>query len=446
MCPPPPPNLSNSCSHISDKDAAYRPDWGGLSTVLGQHISENTPEMNDGTDSLVKQSGSLQNAMHENEMPHQKDDGTKEHELCVAKAETKAVRQRLASQGKVLSRYKSRSRRQMQKLEEMKRKKPVVSPEDAFRKLREICPPRLLKFVEVQIRLAETKPRGRRYSDEEMMEWLAVYHMGARAYRQLSRLFIIPSPRVLRQRMQHIQMLPGFQDALLSALENKMKGAPASDKMVVISFDEIQLTPSVTYHRGPDYVEGLEDFGALGKTSRVADHALAFMVRGLTGRWKQPVGFFYSAGPAPAAVLEEQLKTCVRKLRAAGLRVMCTVCDMGKPNQELVKKRLGVTVERPCFDVDGESVIALYDPPHLFKCLRNCLYKHDIQTPEGVMSWSHIKNFYEEDSRRSVRAAPKLRDAHVVLGAFSRMKVKLATQIFSRSVASGMHLYADVGK
>ena len=79
--------------------------------------------------------------------------------------------------------------------------------------------------------------------------------------------------------------------------------------------------------------------------------------------------------------------------------------------------------------MDGESVIALYNPPHLLKSLRNCLHKHDIETPEGVMSWAHIKEFCKLYSRRSVRAAPKLRDTHLVLGAFSHMKVKLATHI-----------------
>ena len=88
----------------------------------------------------------------------------------------------------------------------------------------------------------------------------------------------------------------------------------------------------------------------------------------------------------------------------------------------------------------------MYDPPHLLKCLRNCLNKHDIKTEEGIMSWEHLRQFYEADSKRSVRAAPKLRDVHIVLGAFKRMKVKLASQVFSRSVACGMQLYADVGK
>ena len=127
-----------------------------------------------------------------------------------------------------------------------------------------------------------------------------------------------------------------------------------------------------------------------------------FMVRGLSGKWKQPVGFFYCAGPLPATFLEQLLNDCIRKVRSAGLKVMSVVCDMGSPNRQLYKTRLGVSVDRPFFDVDGERVFALYDPPHLLKSLRNCLFGNDVGTPEGVVSWSHVAAFYAEDCKRAL--------------------------------------------
>ena len=35
----------------------------------------------------------------------------------------------------------------------------------------------------------------------------------------------------------------------------------------------------------------------------MATHALAFMVRGLATKWKQPVGYFLSAGPVTGKTL-----------------------------------------------------------------------------------------------------------------------------------------------
>ena len=82
----------------------------------------------------------------------------------------------------------------------------------------------------------------------------------------------------------------------------------------------------LTYLRGEDYVEGLEDFGEMGRTRRVAGHALVLMVRGISKKWKQPFGFFYSAGPTPADVMDHVLKQGIRHLRNAGLNVRYRYC------------------------------------------------------------------------------------------------------------------------
>ena len=46
------------------------------------------------------------------------------------------------------------------------------------------------------------------------------------------------------------------------------------------------------YKKGIDKVEGFEDMGSQGTTEKPANHAIAFMVRGLCAKWKQPVGYF----------------------------------------------------------------------------------------------------------------------------------------------------------
>ena len=90
-------------------------------------------------------------------------------------------------------------------------------------------------------------------------------------------------------------------------------------------------------------------------------------------RWKQPVGYFFRAGPTSAEALSKLLEEMVRKLRQAGPIVAATVCDMAKPNQKLYVS-LNVTADNPQFVVDNIPVLAMYDVPHLFKCLRNCLF------------------------------------------------------------------------
>ena len=347
---------------------------------------------------------------------------------------------------RLLNKYRCLSRRQQVKLARLESARSEVTLEEAMHCLSKSLPKGVYDFMESQVKAARRKERGKRYDNQEVLYSLALYYQSPRAYRLLRKRFTLPSPRVLRRRMQLIQMEPGFQDSVIAILAEKLRQTPEADRMVVLSFDEIQLRTKLSYLPASDRVEGVEDFGAMGKTSRLADHALTFMVRGLSQRWKQPIGYFFSAGPATAGVLETQLKRCIAQLRDAGLRVVTCVCDMGKTNQELYRKKLNVTVDQPWFEVDGQRVIAMYDMPHLVKCIRNCLHKHDVDVDGSTMSWSHVRKFYDADSRRPLRTAPKLRRVHIDPGSFKKMKVKYAMQVFSNSVARGMQLYSEFGK
>ena len=45
----------------------------------------------------------------------------------------------------------------------------------------------------------------------------------------------------------------------------------------------------VPYDAAYDQVEGYEDFGSLGRTKFITNHALVVMVRGIITKWKQPL-------------------------------------------------------------------------------------------------------------------------------------------------------------
>ena len=83
----------------------------------------------------------------------------------------------------------------------------------------------------------------------------------------------------------------------------------------------------------------------------------------------------------------------------------------------------------------------MYDPPHLLKCTRNNLKNHDIEIDGVKVSWKHIFNFYKKDRLMDIRLAPKLTPKHIIENNFQKMKVCLAAQVFSRSVAAGMYLH-----
>ena len=92
------------------------------------------------------------------------------------------------------------------------------------------------------------------------------------------------------------------------------------------------------------------------------------------------------------------------------------------------------------------KVFVLYDPPHLLKSMRNNLKKHGftIEAEDKVdIMWDHIVSFYETDSSKPVRLAPKLTRCHIDIPPFKDLRVHLAAQVMSHSVATGMAFMAQ---
>ena len=165
-----------------------------------------------------------------------------------------------------------RQRKKIKKLEAQLNNKHKATLDDALTFSKQVLPPNIYSFLKLQLRCAGVKPKGRRYSDSEMMMALALHYQGARAYRHLRSIFFLPHPRQLRKRIEHIQMLPGFQDVVIGLLGENLKNMPDADRRVVLSMDEMMVRKKLVHHRGEDYVEGFQDLEELGRTTRVADH------------------------------------------------------------------------------------------------------------------------------------------------------------------------------
>ena len=140
-----------------------------------------------------------------------------------------------------------------------------------------------------------------------------------------------------------------------------------------------------------DEVFGFEDFGPQhGKTKIPANHALVFMIRGITTKWKQVLGFTLACEVTKSEILCELMQTCLRALEDVGLQVIACVCDLGSCNNKMISKLLHVTANQPFFNLDGKKYFMIYDIPHLLKCLRNNLLKYDFLVDNKVVSWKRI--------------------------------------------------------
>ena len=141
-----------------------------------------------------------------------------------------------------------------------------------------------------------------------------------------------------------IDIRPGFTLTILSALQLKTQKLPPKGKLVALAVDEMSIKEGVAYDGATDTVEGFS-----GGCDVLANHAVAFVAKGITHRWKQPFGYFLSSGPLAGDKLQEYLFEGIKQLHAIGLILLIVITDQGSNNINLFITRLNVNVDRPYF-------------------------------------------------------------------------------------------------
>ena len=349
------------------------------------------------------------------------------------------------------TKYKRQIKQLRSKIWRMNKSK--TSKENASRKietlmneLRQYLPEETVSFIQTQVKVSKKTGHQIRWPLKDKMLALSLYYHSKKAYKLLSKMFKLPSKSTLQRTLQRSNVYPGFSEKVFSALKIKVNTLSEIDRNCAIVFDEMTLKVGLTYNSQLDKIEGFEDFGDMGPTKFVANHALAFMVRGLHSKWKQPVGYFLSSGPVAAPMLQNLVRNCIKKIHSIGLKVKVLICDQGTNNRSFLEKRECISIEKPFFEVDDQKIFCMYDPPHLLKNIRNNLMKQGFVSGDKRIQWCFIESFYEFDKQVGIRMAPKITENHIRLKPFASMRVNLATQILSHSVAAGISTYTAWGK
>ena len=295
-----------------------------------------------------------------------------------------------------------------------------------------------LQFVMSQVNAANRNIRGCRWTSKDKALALSLLHSSPKTYRVLRRIFAMPSVRTQKKIMNNLAIYPGFNSAILSALKLKVQNLPHAGRLVCIAMDEKAIKEGLVYDGRRDVIEGVVD-------GTLANHALAFVVRGIIHRWKQPFGYFLASGPMSGERMGELLFEAIKLLEESGLEVTLGISDQGSNSINLFQIRLKTGVDKPFFVHQEKKVFVLYDPPHLIKNVRNNLKKNGFQVGDQDVGWNFIREFYDKDSQTPTRLAPQLTDRHLNLPPFSGLRVKLTTQVISHSVATGMKVMAQWG-
>lgn len=76
------------------------------------------------------------------------------------------------------------------------------------------------------------------------------------------------------------------------------------------------------------------------------NQAHVFMIKSLTGKWRQPIAFYFSEDAGSGQDLLQLQKVSLESLISIRLELVAVICDQGSCNSTLYKQ-LGVTCEHP---------------------------------------------------------------------------------------------------
>lgn len=176
----------------------------------------------------------------------------------------------------------------------------------------------------------------------------------------------------------------------------------------------------------------------------LATQALTFMVTCLNDTWKIPVGYFLinSITAQQKSMLVQQ---CIQLLQQCGLKVVSLTFDGAATNIAMCTY-LGADISSGSvsFQYADSNIYIWPDPCHNIKLVRNTIGEKRIMmdADNQLISWEHVERLLELQENEGLHLGNKLKKDHVYY-IRQKMKVRLATQLFSNSVADALQYCLD---
>lgn len=182
---------------------------------------------------------------------------------------------------------------------------------------------------------------------------------------------------------------------------------------------------------------------AESNTTPEAKEAIVFLINCVNSRWKLPVGYFFIDGLSGSQKCN-LVQMCLSLLYEVGVTV-CSLTFDGAASNIAMAMCLGVqlssTCLTPCFSHSstGEFIYMFLDPPHMLKLIRNTLgsYKVLYDDNNNAIKWEYFEHLVDIQEKEGLHLGTKITKRHINWFK-EKMKVKLAAQTFSLSVAKAL--------
>ncbi|KAL5235390.1 hypothetical protein ACI65C_002800 [Semiaphis heraclei] len=183
-------------------------------------------------------------------------------------------------------------------------------------------------FIESQMRMQPQKPRGRRFTIDDKVFALSLFKQSGKAYSTLSKVFALPSRKSITDLLKKVPFETGINKKIFEHLKGSVKKLKNKlDRFCTVIFDEVSISASLQFNESNGKVIGFEDLGQSDRSTKFADKALVFMVRGIRKKFKQPVAFYLTTSNMNGLKLAKIIKEVIEAVQSTGLTVISTVCD-----------------------------------------------------------------------------------------------------------------------
>lgn len=252
----------------------------------------------------------------------------------------------------------------------------------------------------------------------------------------------MPHPRTLSKWYQHIDAEPGFTKEAFDALKRKVEES-VHPLICALTLDEMAIRKCLTWDPKAQTFYGRVDCGHKIDTDSIeeASQCLVLLVTSVNGSWKSPIGYFLIVsltGEQKATIVRTALQLC----QDAGVKVVSVTCDGLAGNFSMLTS-LGCNVlkdqKTTNFKSPGSKIHVFLDPCHALKLVRNAFgeLRVFIDSMGREINFKYLELLVNLQEQEGLHLATKIGKAHILFEK-QKMKVKLATQLFSSSVADAL--------
>lgn len=290
-------------------------------------------------------------------------------------------------------------------------------------------------------------PKGRRYSQSVKQFAATLHYYSPQAYEFCRSVFTLPDISSIQNWLGNIECEPGFLSNAIDVC------ARDSCKDFSLVLDSMSIMKQTSYAHGK--FSGFCDYGGIvaEDSEKLCTEALVFLLVPLRySPLQYPVGYFL-VDKVNSRVQCELVKSILSVTAEKGIRIRNITCDGAAANQTMLAMlgcSLDPTNPKPYFQHPqlGYNVYGTLDICHMLKLARNALADGSTffvsDAPGTRICWQYFADLASLNDDLGLHLGNKLTSQHIDWKS-QKMKVRLAAQVFSTSVADALQYLKDSG-